>query len=49
MGVKGWKTPMRNESERGIIRKVQHPPATILQEKGISGIINVGTQKMVSY
>ena len=47
--LKGWQTPMRNEIERGIIRKVKHPPAIILQEKGLSGSIHVGTQKMVRY
>ena len=49
MRVKGWQTPMRNESERGVIRKVQRPPAMILREKGLSVSIHVGTRKMVNY
>ena len=49
MRVKRWKTPMLNETERGMIRKVQHPPAMILWEKGLSVSIHVGTQKMVRY
>ena len=49
MRVKGWQTPMRNESVRGVIRKVQRPPDMTLQEKGLSVSIHVGTQKMVRY
>ena len=49
MQVKGWKTPLRNESERGVICKVKHPLAMILREKGLSVIIHVGTRMMVSY
>ena len=40
---------MLNESERGVIRKMQFPLAVIFHEKGLGVIIYVGTQKMVSY
>ena len=49
MQVKGWQTPMQNESERGMIRKVQRPQEMILWEKGLSVSIHVGTRNMVSY
>ena len=45
MRLKGWQTPMRNESERGVIRKVQHPPAMILQEKGLSVSMHLGPKR----
>ena len=48
MQVKGWQTPMRNEIERVVIRKVKHPPAIILRDKGLIVSIHVGTQKIVS-
>ena len=40
---------MKNESERGVICKVQRPSAMIIWEKGLSLSIHVGTQRMVSY
>ena len=49
MRVKGWQNPMRIESERGMIRNVQSPPAMFLREKGLSVSIHVGNRKMVSY
>ena len=49
MRVKGWQTPMRNESERGVIRKVQRALSMILWDKGLSVSIYVGTQKMLRY
>ena len=49
MRVKGWQTPMRNESERGVIRNLQHPTAMILWENGLSLSIHAGTRKMVIY
>ena len=40
---------MRNESERGRIRKVQRPPAMMLWDKSLSVRMYAGTRNMVSY
>ena len=49
MRVKGRQTPKRNESERGVIRKLKRPTDIILWDKGLSVSIHVGTRNMASY